>query len=58
MTTTRVLNVDRATYDRLRVGCELLQATTDQRRRLTEFVSRNADEPTGAADPVEQRRAS
>jgi len=56
--TARVLNVDRAAYGRLRVGCELLQATADQRRRLAEFVSRNADEPTGAADPVEQRRAS
>jgi hypothetical protein len=57
--TARVLNVDRSAYGRTRVGCELVEATEDQRRRLAEFVSRNPQDAAGAwTQPVDQRRAS
>ncbi len=57
--TARVVNVDRSAYGRSRIGCELLEATPEQRRRLAEYVATRAD--AGAVDgapPAEQRRAS
>ena len=57
--TARVVNVDRSAYGRLRIGCELLEATPEQRRRLAEFVaSRGEDADAGPAHGAEQRRAS
>ena len=57
--TARVVNVDRSAYGRSRIGCELLEATAEQRRRLAEYVQSQAE---GGADtsafPAEQRRAS
>jgi hypothetical protein len=57
--TARVVNVDRSAYGRLRIGCELLEATPEQRRRLAEFVaSRGEVTAAGPAAPAKQRRAS
>lgn len=57
--TARVVNVDRSAYGRLRIGCELLEATPEQRRRLAEFVaSRPETTAAGPAHPADQRRAS
>jgi PilZ domain len=57
--TARVVNVDRSAYGRSRIGCELLEATEEQRRRLAEFVASRADTTAaGPAAPAEQRRAS
>jgi hypothetical protein len=57
--TARVVNVDRSSYGRLRIGCELLEATAEQRRRLAEYVSSQAGSTADtSAFPAEQRRAS
>lgn len=57
--TARVVNVDRSAYGRSRIGCELLEATADQRRRLAEFVSSRADGAEGEPALLpQQRRAS
>jgi hypothetical protein len=57
--TARVVNVDPSSYGRQRIGCELLEATPEQRRRLADYVASRSD--AGAADtafPAELRRAS
>jgi PilZ domain len=57
--TARVVNVDRYAYGRSRIGCELLEATAEQRRRLVEFVANHPDtSAAGPAAPAEHRRAS
>lgn len=56
--TARVVNVDRSAYGRLRIGCELLEATPEQRRRLAEYVASRADGAADTAFPAELRRAS
>jgi hypothetical protein len=57
--TARVVNVDRSAYGRSRIGCELLEATPEQRRRLAEFVaSRTEGDADESASPALQRRAS
>jgi hypothetical protein len=59
LVTARVVNVDRSAYGRSRIGCELLEASAEQRRRLTAFVASRADADQGEATLQSQlRRAS